>query len=498
MEITQQIYNRLKTWLHILLRVPFFRTTPFRLTFMYLGVFSSISAIVFGVVYISLVLHLQNLKDTVLLNSAQEYAAIYKQNGLLMLKNGFQREATSQGTDRAFFQLFSANGNTLASSDMSQWQSSDELTPDKSLSESNQPIFHLIRLHKKTSENEHNHGSNFRLISMTIDSGDVIQIGQSIELEESTLNEYQEIFSIALVIMVACGGFFGFFLARKAMMGVKRVTDTATSIGRNDLGIRVPLSDQGNDINELAQAFNGMLERIEILLGEFQQVTDNVAHELRTPITRIRGIAETTLKGNDDLGEYKEMAASIIDGCDDLIEMISTMLEIAKTDSGSVELQLVPLDLNDLIEEAVDLFAPMAEDKGITIQFKTSLSPMHQVMVNGDRRRLQRVISNLLDNAIKYTPYGGMVTLTTGMNGQYAAVMVTDTGTGIDHHDIPHIFERFYRADKSRSTAGSGLGLSLAESIVNAHHGRISVESSAQGSIFTLSLPLKHASQLNS
>ncbi len=220
---------------------------------------------------------------------------------------------------------------------------------------------------------------------MPISGGEWIDVGSSLQREELILERYRETFGVALMVMVGCGGLFGFLLARKAMAGVQRVTDTATGIGRNDLGRRVPLTDEGEEINALTRAFNAMLERIEILLGEFRQVTDNVAHELRTPITRIRGMAETTLKGNDDLSEYKETVASVIDGCDDLIEMIGTMLEIAKTDSGTVELNLVPLDVLELVEEAADLFTPMAEDRGINIRLK---KPDRTATVIGDRRRL--------------------------------------------------------------------------------------------------------------
>jgi signal transduction histidine kinase len=166
--------------------------------------------------------------------------------------------------------------------------------------------------------------------------------------------------------------------------------------------------------------------------------------------------------------------------------MITTMLEIAKTDSGTVNLDLVPLDICSIVEEAVDLFAPLAEDCGVDLKI---LKPPEPLIVNGDRSRLQRVIANLLDNALKYTPAGGMVRLSTASDEEYIKVILADTGTGISAKDIPHIFDRFYRGDKSRSTTGSGLGLSLARALVRAHNGDISVTSNAKGSTFCLLLP---------
>jgi signal transduction histidine kinase len=243
---------------------------------------------------------------------------------------------------------------------------------------------------------------------------------------------------------------------------------------------------EGEEINALARAFNAMLERIEVLLNELQQVTDNVAHELRTPIARIRVMAETTLKTGGDLGEYREMAASVIDVCDDLIEMIGTMLEIAKTDSGTVELDLVPLDLPKLVAEAVDLFTPLAEDKDIDIRV---LKPVHPMVFNGDLKKIQRIVANLLDNALKYTPVGGMVRLSTTRDEAFIKVEIADTGPGIPETDIPYVFDRFYRGDKSRTTAGSGLGLSLAQALARAHNGNITVTSSDTGTTFCLLLP---------
>ncbi|MBI5185720.1 MAG: HAMP domain-containing protein [Nitrospinae bacterium] len=268
---------------------------------------------------------------------------------------------------------------------------------------------------------------------------------------------------------------------------MQRVTYTTTRIGKGDLGRRVPLGNEGQEINALAHAFNEMLERIESLVRELKQITDNVAHELRTPITRIRGMAETTLTGSGDLNQYREMAASVIEGSDRLIEMINTMLEIAITDSGVAELAREPLDIREIVREAADLFKPLAEDKGIDIQLDI---PPQAVIVPGDRPRLQRAVANLLDNAIKYTPSGGTVTISLETDTTRAKVEIADTGMGIDKKNISRIFDRFYRCDESRSTPGSGLGLSLALAIIRAHGGNIIMKSApGSGTSFAIVLP---------
>jgi heavy metal sensor kinase len=458
--------------------INFLRTTTFRLTLWYLGVFSTLSLAVFGVVYVFLASHLYDQTDNELLNTATEFRSLYEEQGVKALQAEFTREAASRGTGRVFFELISPEGKLLATSDLSQWNGPETSHLDADGASGNKASFRTLLLP--------GHRHKARVISISATDGNVIKIGSTLEGDEILLERYRETFGTALVIMLVCGGFVGWLLARKAMSGVKRVTETANRIGRQNFGRRVTLAGEGEEISALVHAFNDMLERIESLLSGLQQITDNVAHELRTPITRIRGIAETTLKGNGSLDEYREMAASVIDGSDDLIEMIATMLEIAKTDSGVAELAVVPLDICEIVEEAADLFAPAAEDRRIDIRLA---KPPQAVMVHGDRSRLQRVVANLLDNAIKYTPTGGTVTLSVDAGTAGVKVKIADTGMGIDEKDIPRIFDRFYRSDKSRSSAGSGLGLSLALAIIRAHGGDITVKSSEAGSAFTLFLP---------
>ncbi|NDY41561.1 HAMP domain-containing protein [Dissulfurirhabdus thermomarina] len=418
------------------------------------------------------------------MNTAKEFKTLYIEQGVKALQAEFTREAASRGTGRVFFELISSEGKLLATSDLGEWNRPEMLSLDAAIPSQNKTFFRTISMP--------GHRHKIRVISMSATDGKVIRIGSTLKGDELLLERYRETFGTALAIMLVCGGLVGWLLARKAMSGVKRVTETATRIGRHDFGRRVTVTGEGEEISALVQAFNDMLERIESLLNELQQITDNVAHELRTPITRIRGIAETTLKGNNgDLDEFRAMAASVIEGSDDLIEMIGTMLEIAKTDSGVAELAVAPLDIREIVEDAVDLFAPAAEDRRIRIHLS---NPPKAVMILGDRQRLQRVVANLLDNAIKYTPPGGNVTLSVVAEEAGAKVEITDTGVGIDETDIPRIFDRFYRGDKSRSTAGSGLGLSLALAIIRAHGGDITAKSTGSGSSFTVFLPNKPSS----
>jgi signal transduction histidine kinase len=244
---------------------------------------------------------------------------------------------------------------------------------------------------------------------------------------------------------------------------------------------------RGDEIDQLAMTFNQMLDRIQTLVTEIKEMSDNIAHDLRSPITRIRGIAEVTLTNGKSMDEYENMAASTIEECDRLLDMINTMLMISKTESGVDKLSRQEINLAGLIREACELFEPTAEDKRVTL----SCDAPNESHLIGDNRMIQRMLSNLLDNAIKYTPSGGKVNVSVSENEKGDVIItVKDTGVGISPNDLPRIFDRFYRCDQSRSNSGIGLGLSLARAIARAHGGEITATSTPnQGSTLTVTLP---------
>jgi heavy metal sensor kinase len=301
------------------------------------------------------------------------------------------------------------------------------------------------------------------------------------------IEAFKTIFVTTMALLIGLAAGVGWFMARRAVSNVEAITRTARSISGGTLEKRVPVKTRGDEIDQLAMTFNQMLDRIQTLVTEIKEMSDNIAHDLRSPITRIRGVAEVTLSNEKSIGEYESMAASTIEECDRLLDMINTMLMISKTESGVDKLSREEIDLAGLVREACELFEPTAEDKGITLSYNVS----GKSRLIGDNRMIQRMISNLLDNAIKYTSSGGMVNVSLSKNDERDVVItVKDTGIGISPSDLPRIFERFYRCDQSRSQPGIGLGLSLARAIARAHGGAIRVTSHLnQGSTFTIILP---------
>jgi len=219
------------------------------------------------------------------------------------------------------------------------------------------------------------------------------------------------------------------------------------------------------------------------LLKSMKEINDNIAHDLRSPLARIRGIAEMSLLKEKSIDTYREMAASTIEECDTLIGMINTMLEITEAEAGVNGVEAEEFELTALIQEACELFRPIAEEKKINL--KTDL-PESLTMIS-DRKKMQRIVTNLLENAIKYTPKGGRVAVSaTARNGE-VRIKFEDTGMGISENDLPHIFERFYRCDRSRSQGGVGLGLSLVKAYTESINGTVHVESTLnKGSRFEL------------
>ena len=460
----------------------FLKTIAFQLTAWYVLIFAASSTVVFIIFYVMTVNSVHRQTDISLLKKAEEMRSLFSSSGLEALKGEIARETIALGTETTFYRLITGEGKPLASSDISAWSGIDIDREMINVSLSGEPTFKTIQ----TLESKHSR-SKARLLCTRLADDVVLQIGFSLRDEAKLLESFREVFGVAMLIMLTMAGLGGWFLAHRALGRVAGVTAVARKISRGSLESRVPLTGTEDEIDQLALTFNEMLDHIQKLVIEMREVTDNIAHDLKSPITRMRGGAEVVLMRERTSQEYQDELAEIISECDRLLSLINITLDISEAESGVMKLNLEKVNLADIVEDVAEMFRPAAEEKGLSFQVETEPN----ICILADSDRLFQVAVNLVDNALKYTPSGGSIAVSVEIRDDSAILSVGDTGAGIPPEEIPKIFQRFYRSDRSRSAGGFGLGLSVAQAIVHAHNGEIHAESSpGKGSVFKVLLPL--------
>jgi signal transduction histidine kinase len=322
--------------------------------------------------------------------------------------------------------------------------------------------------------------------NIRLPDGTLIQVGRSTEAREDILSRFRAALGLVTlsIFLIALTG--GALVTQSALRPIRQLIDAVQRIittGRTDQ--RVPLGDTHDAIDELTKLFNAMLDRIEGLVTGMRGALDNVSHDLRTPMTHLRGSAELALAGPADVDRYREALADCVEEADRVLVMLTTLMDISEAESGTIELHREMVPLAAIVDRAVDLYRDTAEAKGVTLDAHAE----EGVVVSIDRLRFEQVAANLLDNAIKYTPPGGHVDISVARENGRALLRVRDTGIGIPASELPRIWERLFRGDQSRAERGLGLGLSLVKAVVEAHGGTVSVDSTpGAGSTFTVSL----------
>jgi len=455
-------------------------TLAFRLTLWYAIVFTVSSCAAFLFFYLLITSVIRDRTDQDLAEQVGRFSTLLAVRGIDGAKQVAVLEAQAAGEKKIFIRFLHRSGIVFSSSNMSYWQN---IPVDRSavqrLLDGERPVLETITI----AGRKHSVRVLYDFVSPSI----ILQLGQAQEPYTRFIEAFQRIFIGTMAFLIIFAALIGWFMARRALSGVAAVTRTARNISEGALEKRVPVKPRGDEIDQLAVTFNRMLDRIEILVAGIKEMSDNIAHDLKSPITRIRGLAEVTLTTDPSIEAYETMAAGTIEECDRLLDMINTMLLISRTEAGAGSLAMERLDLAAVIRNALELFQAVAEDKKVALDVDVT----ERCTMLGDISMLQRLVANLLDNAIKFTSAAGRVSLRLVCSGETATLILSDSGVGISPEDLPHIFKRFYRCDQSRSQSGTGLGLSLARTIARAHGGRIDVASSrGAGSTFTVTLPV--------
>ncbi len=457
----------------------FFRTLRGRLAALASAITFGVSLLVCILLYISLRFSLHREVDAFLAGEVMEFSEILRSGGTLDdMESKIRREIGARPRGDLSFRLLTLDGDVLLSSDpatrrrhlhvpnRSHEAMTFDLEPHPEKSTSLRTCNAWIHLPDGTD----------RVVQTTYDLADV----------EQSLSRFKQISIAGLLVAAAAAGVGGRIAAHRGLRPLNDMAAAARDIDLNHLEQRLKRSGAGDELDQLAERFNGMLARLEEQVGQLKQFTADAAHELRTPLAALRGSAEVMLSEKRSAEELRSGIADSIDEFDRLTHIANDLLLLARADAGQLLGQRDATRLDAAVTDVVDLFAPLAEECGIALQ-----ASIVETWVEGDSGRLRQVLTNLLDNAVKNTPAGGRIAAVLTQADGRCELSIADTGAGIDPADLPHVFDRFYRADRARRRAGgTGLGLAISKSIIQAHQGEIKIHSElGAGTTITIRLP---------
>lgn len=456
-------------------------TLSFRMTLWYASVFSLTSLIILSIFYFRVKSVTMENTNEEMIEEYHDYCDLRQSEALDSIFAKLDEDEREEAAENVFLRLVAADGRIIRSSDMARFNGGVNVSTEAlgAIRKGEEYVIETIRIP--------GYAYHLQTIYGTLDQDVIFNMGVSLEDNDELLRVFRNLIFLIMIPLIVAAAVLGWLLAHHALRGVEAVTETAIDISKGALERRVTVKQRYREIDRLAGTFNDMLDRIQALVKGMREMNDNVAHDLRSPLTRIRGFAEMSILGNQSIEKYQELAGSTIEECDKLIDIIDTVMDITETEAGVRQFKMETFDIIRLIHRACELFEPIAAEKAVRL---VTVLP-DSLTIRGSIGNMQRLITNLIENAIKYNRPGGSVTISVTRDRQHVNIQVADTGQGISNEDLPRIFERFYRCDRSRSQEGIGLGLSLARAIAEAFGGNIKVESKVDmGSSFVVELPV--------
>ncbi len=455
----------------------FLRSLNTRIAALFSGVFIVASTILFAVFYLFQYNTLVQEDHRNLEARTIEFWAVYQTGGAVAVQRELNIEAFLTDYDPFLLRIASWRNVTLALYYPSAWN----IYRIDGLAEGNlQSVEGIIRVPAIEGK------AYLEVASVILPDRNILQIAMSSAKRQTLLGRFRVLYFMALLPILAFSFTGGIFFSTRTLKPINRLIDLTRSIietGR--MSERLPLGGRGDELDELTDLFNRMLKRIETLIDGMRTSLDNVAHDLRTPLTRLRHKIETAAAdGNSNGGDA---LAAALEEAERIQSMLRTIMDISEAETGVMDLSRSTVDLSEIVGDLTDFYGYLADDKNLVVRSRLQ----HNVKVSIDVNRFRQVITNVLDNAVKYTPSGGSIDVSVYSKGHRAVLEVSDTGIGIPEEDIPHIWERLFRGDRSRTAPGLGLGLGLVKAIVHAHEGSVEVRSvPGEGSSFTIELPM--------
>ncbi len=456
----------------------FFNTNAFRLAALYFALFAASVLTLFAFFYLSTAGFIERQIEQTVGAEIRGLQEQYEQLGLGALVALVRERSLNERVDNMIYVMTDPFLHEVAGN-LSGWpRRTTEVKPGW--------ISFPFEVHTRNGTETHT-----ALGTQLIVGGDRLLVAR--DLRDATAFRQRVLSTIAwaALISLALGIVGGLLMTRQMLRRVESVANTTRHIIHGDLGQRIPLTGSGDEFDQLGANLNAMLDQIERLMNGMRQVTDNIAHDLRTPLSRLRSRLEVTLLEKPNTARYAEVLRETIAEADQLLGTFNALLSIAEAEDGSRRDAATVVDLAEIARNVAELYEPVADDKGLTL----AVNVPDNLPVRGDRHLLSQAIANLVDNALKYTPSGG-VSLTVGRDADGARVEVADTGPGIPADRREVVFDRFVRLEGSRSTPGNGLGLSLVRAVATLHGGTVRLEDNNPGLKAIFSLPAAAPSAL--
>lgn len=460
----------------------FFSRISVKIGIWYAGVFFLGAVVMFGLTAYLLMASLQD-KDRDLLNEKLvEYSTLYARDGISGLRYRVSGKEIKNARNFVV-RLADHKGNTLFihSPDRSGDANAPQLTDIDKYLILNPAVNGFIVIPGR------DFGDNIEMVSKKLPSGETLQVGKDTEDREVFLSTFAQAYLKGLAPTFLLALFIGVFLSHRLLKPIRRLTQTVKNIHSGQTKARVELHKGRDELWYLGNLFNEMLEQNQRLVQGMKDTVDNVAHDLRTPIMRLQNAVEGAMQGQAEVLRLQDALMDCKENSDLILKLIDGIMDISEAEAGTLKLKKELVDSHDVIDSVIDLYSFIAEDKKIEIK-----SNIHQAFfLIGDRMRLIQVLSNLVDNAIKYSPSGSAVLISSSVDGEWGEIVVSDQGYGIPESEIPYIWDRLYRSDTSRSSRGLGLGLSLVKAIVLAHGGTVHAASPAAEAGTSISIKFK-------